>query len=64
MNPLKRMSSSLLLAIHIKSKQYCYFVKYTSVLYRHSPEMIRKLERAGLGYYVQSVNTKQKLGIV
>ncbi|XP_065899490.1 E3 ubiquitin-protein ligase rnf213-alpha-like isoform X3 [Dysidea avara] len=31
---------------------------------KHSPEMIRKLERAGLGYYVQSVNTKQKLGII
>jgi len=30
---------------------------------RHSPEMIKKLEKAGLGYYVHSVNTKQKLGI-
>ena len=29
---------------------------------RHSPEMIEKLENAGLGYYVHSVDTKQKLG--
>ena len=26
--------------------------------------MIKKLENTGLGYYVHSVNTKQKLGII
>ena len=33
-----------------------------SFLPRHSPEMINKLENAGLGYYVHSANTQQKLG--
>ena len=34
-----------------------------SFLPRHSPEMINKLENAGLGYYVHSANTQQRLGI-
>ena len=41
-----------------------YFVLITSYfLCRHSQKMIDKLENSGLGYYVHSVNTKQKLGI-
>lgn len=32
----------------------------TSVLYRHSEDMIKKLENAGLGFYVR--DTDQKLG--
>ncbi len=35
-------------------------VSVTIPLYRHSEEMIRKLEAAGLGFYVRE--TQQKLG--
>ena len=31
--------------------------------YRHSEEMIKKLESAGLGFYVRATETQQKLGI-
>ena len=30
--------------------------------YRHSEEMIKKLESAGLGFYVKATKTQQKLG--
>ena len=30
--------------------------------YRHSEEMIKKLESAGLGFYVRATETQQKLG--
>ena len=32
-------------------------------LYRHSDEMIRKLESAGLGFYVQASKTRHRLGM-
>ena len=31
--------------------------------YRHSEEMIKKLESAGLGFYVRATETQQKLGL-
>ena len=31
-------------------------------LYRHSEEMIKKLESAGLGFYVKATETQEKLG--
>ena len=33
-------------------------------LYRHSEDMIKKLENAGLGFYVRETETHQKLGIL
>ena len=32
------------------------------LIYRHSEEMIKKLESAGLGFYVRATKTQQKLG--
>ena len=32
------------------------------VYYRHTQEMIEKLESAGLGFYVKATETQQKLG--
>ena len=32
------------------------------VHYRHTEEMIEKLESAGLGFYVKATETQQKLG--
>ena len=52
-NPYKRYHNWIIIMIFI-------FFLFSS---RHSPEMINKLENAGLGYYVHSVNTQQKLGI-
>ena len=34
-----------------------------NIIYRHSDEMIEKLESAGLGFYVKATKTNQKLGI-
>lgn len=31
--------------------------------YRHSENMIKRLESAGLGFFVQATETQQKLGI-
>ena len=31
--------------------------------FRHSPDMIEKLETAGLGFYVRATETQQKLGM-
>ena len=65
MNPLRKTLSLLQLVIHIEGKTAMLNLAcYPAVLHRHSREMINKLERAGLGYYVQSVNTKQKLGMI
>ena len=30
---------------------------------RHSDEMIQRLEKAGLGFYVRASETKQRLGV-
>ena len=35
---------------------------YSRTLYRHSEDMIKKLENAGLGFYVRETETHQKLG--
>lgn len=32
------------------------------IIYRHSDDMINRLERAGLGYHVNSDETDDKLG--
>ena len=32
-------------------------------IYRHSDEMIERLEKAGLGFYVRASETHQRLGI-
>ena len=40
----------------------CMYV-YSHALYRHSEDMIKKLENAGLGFYVRETETHQKLGI-
>ena len=32
-------------------------------LFRHTDEMIKKLETAGLGYYVKADSTQHKFGI-
>ena len=45
-------------ALHfVKSRGLKYFL-----FCRHSPEMVKKLEQAGLGYYVKADETKEKLG--
>ena len=35
----------------------------TIVLYRHTEQMIKKVESAGLGFYTKSTQTKQRLGM-
>ena len=35
---------------------------FASLYYRHTEEMIEKLESAGLGFYVKATETQQKLG--
>ena len=47
--------------INIHTK-YGLCVHYVSP-YRHSEEMIKKLESAGLGFYVRATETQQKLGL-
>ena len=32
------------------------------LIFRHSEDMIKKLENAGLGFYVRETDTTQKLG--
>ena len=34
----------------------------STVLCRHSKDMIKKLENAGLGFFVKATETQQKLG--
>ena len=34
-----------------------------TIYFRHTEEMIKKLEAAGLGYYVKSDSTQQKFGM-
>lgn len=33
-------------------------------VYRHSDDMIERLEKAGLGFYVRATETQQRLGII
>ena len=67
-NRLKKTSSLLQLVILIESNP-TYLIIMTLIMYvhiypyRHSQEMIKKLENTGLGYYVHSANTMQILGI-
>ena len=62
------MSNSLQPASHTESEsehswtrpyQYVFLLIF---LYRHTQEMIEKLESAGLGFYVKATETQQKLG--
>ena len=65
---LLKMLNSLQHAIHTRSKLlfvlYVYGMIYILVYvhYRHTEEMIEKLESAGLGFYVKATETQQKLG--
>ena len=40
----------------------CIHKLLSCTIYRHSEEMIEKLESAGLGFYVRATETQQKLG--
>ena len=61
----KLMSSLLLLVILIESKRYRFFIYNLLIVIscRHTDDMIKKLESAGLGFYVKATETQQKLGI-
>ena len=41
---------------------YFRFVIFAILFLRHSEDMIKKLESAGLGFYVRETDTHQKLG--
>ena len=60
------MLNSLLHATHTRSWFYCIIYRVIYILaclyYRHTEEMIEKLESAGLGFYVKATETQQKLG--
>ena len=45
-----------------KQHSECTYEKSAVLLYRHSEEMIMKLESAGLGFYVRATETHEKLG--
>ena len=38
------------------------FIAAVNPYRQHSPEMITKLENAGLGYYIQSDKSREKIG--
>ena len=38
------------------------FLFYLNFLHRHSNEMIRRLEQAGLGYHIQADQATDRLG--
>ena len=40
----------------------CHQLLVATLNYRHTDEMIGKLESAGLGFYVKATETQQKLG--
>lgn len=59
-------SNSLQLAILTRSNEIypsqC-ATHYSFHIYRHSEIMIKRLESAGLGFFVQATETQQKLGM-
>ena len=59
---LKLMSSSLLPVILIESEPIIVVILVLIFVYRHTDEMISKLESAGLGFFVKATETQQKLG--
>ena len=60
----KLMSSLLLLVILIESKDTGFIYNLWIVISRrHTDDMIKKLESAGLGFYVKATEVQQKLGM-
>ena len=58
------MSSLLLLVVLIEGKDIGIIYNLLIVIScRHTDDMIKKLESAGLGFYVKATETQQKLGI-
>lgn len=58
---------NLLLLATLTESEHCILmliINVDNMINRHSEEMIEKLEKAGLGFYVRANETQQRLGMM